>query len=118
MALVFLDPNFLIETIGLRKSQKDIPQLEGHEIFISPLTIHIICYVFKIKIPDTRISEILAQIHLVDLSEEVIRLSLSGPTKDLEDNIQLHSASASNCDYFLTNDAKILKMRFLEKLRL
>ena len=45
-------------------------------------------------------------------------LSLDGPTKDLEDNIQLHSAAKTEADFFLTNDKKLLKMKFFGKMRI
>lgn len=44
--------------------------------------------------------------------------ALEGPTVDFEDNTQLHSAAEAECDYFLTNDEKLLKMKFFGKTRL
>lgn len=118
MALIFLDSNFVIETIGLRKSEKESENLKGHEVFISPLTIHIICYVFKIKIPSEIISDFNNQVHIVDLTQKLITPALTGPSDDFEDNIQLHSAAEAECDYFLTNDEKLLKMKFFGKTRI
>ena len=57
----------------------------------------------------------LGTISIAPLDENVLKKSLEGPTADLEDNIQLHSAAESNCDYFLTNDKKLLNMKFFGK---
>lgn len=40
---------------------------------------------------------------------------LSGPTVDFEDNVQLHSAAEAECEIFLTEDKKLLKLGFFGK---
>lgn len=35
--------------------------------------------------------------------------------ENLEDNIQLHSAAEAECDFFLTSDDKLLKIKFFGK---
>lgn len=118
MARIFLDSNFVIETIGLRHSEAVSESLKGHLAFVSPLTIHIVCYVFKRKIPDQVISDLVNQVHLTDFSQSLANLSLIGPTEDFEDNVQLHSASISAADYFLTHDQELLKMKFFGKTQI
>lgn len=53
--------------------------------------------------------------NVIPFSEDVLKKSLNGPTSDFEDNVQLHSAAEAECDYFLTNDEKLLKMKFFGK---
>lgn len=65
--------------------------------------------------PDESIDEILKQIAFVPLTAEVASLSLAGPTSDFEDNVQLHSCAASDCDFFLTSDKNLLKLKFFGK---
>ena len=118
MARVFLDANFVIETVGLRKSNAESRSLDGHDIFISPLTIHILCYAFKIDIPDKRIDNLIDQMHLVDINKKLMEFALLGPTMDFEDNIQLHSASLANADYFITHDQDLLKLAIFGKTKI
>ena len=54
----------------------------------------------------------------VKLNWNILEKALGGPTPDLEDNIQLHSCAEADCDYFLTNDKNILKMKFFGKARI
>jgi len=105
MDLVFRKPSF-IKTIN-------DSTLHG-----SPLSVHILFYTQKIKIPTPKISKLLSKIVYVDLSSKILKHSLSGPTSDLEDNIQLHSAVEANCDIFLTSDKKLLKMGYFGKTRI
>ena len=118
MARVFLDTNFVIETIGLRRSKIASQNLSGHIAFVSPLTIHIMCYSFKIDIPDKRIDNFVDQVDLIDFTDDLTAIALSGPTNDFEDNIQLHSAVQANADFFLTNDDDLLKMKFFGKTKI
>ena len=115
MARIFLDANFVVETIGLRKSEAESVKLKGHDGFISPLTIHIICYSFKVKVPSDKINDFISQINVVDITEKLTGLALLGPTDDFEDNIQLNSAAEAQCKYFLTHDEDLLKMKFFGK---
>jgi len=115
MARIFLDANFVVETIGLRKSEAESVKLKGHDGFISPLTIHIICYSFKVKVPSDKINDFISQINVVDITEKQTGLALLGPTDDFEDNIQLNSATEAQCKYFLTHDEDLLKMKFFGK---
>jgi hypothetical protein len=117
MAKVFLDTNKVLD-IGLGRRPEVKDWLDSHRVFISPLSIHILCYAGKIKVPDKRISQFASEYYLVNLTEKVLGKALGGPTPDLEDNIQLHSCADADCDYFLTNDKNILKMKFFGKARI
>lgn len=116
MAKVFLDTNILIDLVEKRTTPKE--ELDQHELYISPLSIHILVYVTKQKIPNSRLSDIIEKFYLMTLSESVAKLSLEGPTTDFEDNVQLHSAAESECDFFLTNDRKMLAMGFFGKVHI
>lgn len=116
MDKVFLDTNFILD-IAFRKKEV-ILMLEGYLVVISPLSLHILCYINKIKIPNKDLSTFLEEYEIVNLTKKLIKRCVQGPTNDLEDNIQLHSASESECDIFLTNDKKLLKMKFFGKMRI
>jgi len=86
--------------------------LSEHRVFISPLSYHIYVYTAKKRVPDSFLIESLQDITIVDLTSDILLKALHQPTTDLEDNIQLHSASISRCDYFLTSDKQLLKMKY------
>jgi predicted nucleic acid-binding protein len=117
MKKIFIDTNFFIDLIEGR-SEVDIYQFKNQALFISPLTVHIYFYIYKIKIADQKFLSFLDFFNIVDLNEEILRNSLEGPTNDLEDNIQLHSASFSDCDLFLSSDKKLLKLKFFGKVKI
>ena len=118
MARIFLDTNFLIDAIHRKPEQEILTLLENHDIYISSLSFHIYCYIFKIKIPDKRISEQKDKFNIIDFSDDILEVALSGPTIDFEDNVQLHCAAAAECDYFLTNDKGLLKTKFFGKTQI
>ncbi|KKS32711.1 MAG: hypothetical protein UU93_C0005G0019 [Candidatus Amesbacteria bacterium GW2011_GWA2_42_12] len=118
MAKVFLDTNTFIDAIHRNPEAKVLDQLEDNIPFMSPLSVHIYCYSYKIKAPNQILSDQLKKFSLVDLTESILLKTLDGPTSDLEDNIQLHSAAEAECDYFLTNDDKLLKMKFFGKTKI
>lgn len=115
MAKIFLDTNFFIDAVH-RKPERDLLQsLKGHIVYVSPLSLHIYCYIFDIKMPNLNVLAQMDKFRLVDLSETIAKKTLKGPTQDLEDNIQLHSTAAVDCDFFLTNDKKLLRLKFFGK---
>lgn len=114
MAKVCLDANVFIDLIENRKSI-DRKQLLAHALFLSPLSIHILTYLYKYHIPDERLANVDKFFKLIPLSIELTIKALSGPTSDFEDNIQLNSANEADCDIFLTADAKLLKLKFFGK---
>jgi predicted nucleic acid-binding protein len=117
MAKIFLDTNAFLDILTSR-SPRSVVDYDGHNIYISALTIHIALYVLKIKIPNREIGEILSNFELVGLTNEITLKALEGPTVDFEDNIQLHSAAAEECKYLITADKSLLKMKFFGVTRM
>ncbi len=118
MAKIFLDTNYLIDALHRKPEEQILELLEDYIVYISNLSIHIYCYAFKIRIPNTYISEQIERFQMVDFSEEILKRALKGPTFDLEDNIQLHSAVEADCDIFLTEDKRLLRMKFFGKIKI
>ncbi|TSC87875.1 MAG: Uncharacterized protein G01um10147_378 [Microgenomates group bacterium Gr01-1014_7] len=118
MAKIFLDANIFIDAIHRAPEKHILEDLEGNVIYVSPLSFHIYCYTFKIKIPNKKVYEQRDKFQLAGLSETILNQALLGPTSDLEDNIQLHSAIDAECDLFLTQDDKLLDLIFFGKMRI
>lgn len=115
MAKIFLDTNFFIDAI-IRTPEKEILNfLQDETIFTSTLSFHIYCYIYKIKIPNQKVTIQREKFQFVDFSEDILDKALKGPTEDFEDNVQLHSAAEAECDLFLTSDAKLLQLKFFGK---
>lgn len=113
MARVFLDTNLYIDVI--KRAKEKWESLRADFLFISPLSTHILFYTSKLKVPDKEVDKLHEEFAIVPLTTDILNKALHGPTNDLEDNIQLHSAAEADCDIFLTNDAKLLKMKFFGK---
>lgn len=116
MANIFLDSNYFFDV-----TERDINKreaLNNNKVFVSALSYHIFFYTYKHKAPNKLINKHKKEFYIADLTDKILSLSLEGPTNDLEDNIQLHSASESDCDIFLTNDKKLLNMKFFGKTRI
>ena len=118
MAKIFLDTNYFIDAIHRKPEEEILESLENNIIYTSTLSFHIYCYTYKIKIPDDRVIMQKEKFQMMDYSENILDKALEGPTKDLEDNIQLHSASETECDLFLTEDKKLLNMKFFGKCKI
>lgn len=118
MANIYLDVNCLIDFIERRGGTDFGLKFEEQRVFISPLSVHIAFYVGKKKIPNEPIYKFLLEFKIVDFTEEILTKSFHGPTLDLEDNIQLYSAVEADCDYLLTHDKTLLKLKFFGKLRI
>lgn len=118
MAKVFLDANFLIDIVEQRRDDINLESLAPHVVFISPLSIHILLYVGKKKVPYEKLLPILDKFYLASLNEAVSQKALWGPKEDFEDNVQLHSAIESGCAFFMTHDQQLLKMKFFGKARI
>lgn len=118
MAKIFLDTNIFIDAIHRAPEKRILDDLEGHVIYTSPLSFHIYCYAFKIEIPNQKIIGQKEKFHIVDFFDDILNKSLEGPTIDLEDNIQLQSATETQCDIFLTNDKKLLKLKYFGKMKI
>lgn len=117
MAKVFLDTNIFID-IAERRGQISLDNLIVHKLFISSLSVHILAYITKRKIPDPELSELVDLFTIVDFDRSICYKALESPTNDLEDNVQLHSAAEAECDFFLTNDKHLLAMKFFGKTRI
>lgn len=117
MAKIFVDVNCLID-ISENRHNPAIDSLDTHNAFISTLGVHILCYLTKRKIPDQALNQLLSSFLIVIFDESILNKSLTGPTKDFEDNVQLHSAVEADCDLFLTSDQKLIKMKFFGKVRI
>lgn len=118
MGKVFLDTNLFIDAIHRQPEKKILSDLADFDVFISTLSVHIYCYSFKIKIPDATLFKQVEKFILIDFDTRILAKASEGPTPDLEDNIQLHSAAEEDCDLFLTADKTLLKMTFFGKTRL
>lgn len=117
MAKVFLDINKVIDLVENRKEISP-ESLDGHDLFISALSIHIFFYVTKQLVPYNRFEEVIQDFSIVDLDQTICYKSLVDPTNDFEDNVQLHSAAEAECDVLLTSDKKLLNMKFFGKTRI
>ena len=116
MARVFLDTNFYIDVT--KRAQEKWIALRENLLFISPLSTHILFYARKLKVPDKEINQLQKQFGIVPFTNEILDKALQGPATDLEDNIQLHSATEVEADLFLTEDKKLLDMKFFGKTRI
>src|SRR5713226_9647799 len=112
MARIFLDTNYFIDALHRKPEKEILESLENNIIYISPLSVHIYCYIFKINSKDIPVSKQIDTFQQVDFSEDVVTRAMQGPTSDFEDNVQLHSAANAECDLFLTEDKKLLDMKF------
>lgn len=117
MAKVFLDTNKVIDYIQERATRVS-PDLQDHSFFISPLSVHILFYVTKSKVPNGSIDGLVDLLFQVDFNESITEKALLGPTDDFEDNVQLHSAAQADCDFFLTDDKDLLRMRYFGKVEI
>jgi len=117
MAKLFLDTNVFIDLLESR-SNINIDDFENDTIYVSALSMHIFCYLYKIKIPSKKMEKMLDYFNIVNFDGLVVSNSFVGPTDDFEDNVQLHSAAQADCDLFLTRDKKLLKLGFFGKVRL
>ncbi|MGH7203340.1 MAG: hypothetical protein ACREHC_02775 [Candidatus Levyibacteriota bacterium] len=117
MAKIFLDTNIYIDVIK-KRTDRDLESFQGNELFISPLSVHILTYIFKYKIPDKELDVNPELFNLVSFDSLIAENALIGPTDDFEDNVQLHSAASAECELFLTEDKKLLDMKFFGKVKI
>lgn len=115
MAKVFLDTNCFIDSIHRKPEKEILSSLEYHIAYVSPLSLHIYCYIFKVEIPNAKVTTQIGNFQMVGFSRYIADKTLAGPTEDFEDNVQLHSAAESECDLFVTQDKKLLDMKFFGK---
>lgn len=116
MARIFLDTNIFIDVV--QRAPEKLSLLSGHSSFISPLSAHIFCHSYKVKVPKNKFRSQLQHFEIVDLSANILESSVIGPTADLEDNIQLHSAVDAQCDIFFTEDKQLLHLGYFGKVKI
>lgn len=116
MVRIFLDANFYIDVAN--RAREKWQRLRGNLIFISPISTHIVFYTRKLKVPNQEIIRLQKQIGIVPLTKYLVDKALVGPTSDFEDNVQLHSAAEADCDFFLTEDKRLLNLKFFGKTRM
>ncbi len=116
MVRIFLDTNFYID--ATKRAKEKWKTLKEYLLYISPLSTDILFYARKLKVPDQEVNELQKLFGIVPLTKEILNKALEGPTTDLEGNIQLHSAAEAECDLFLTNDKKLLDMKFFGKTQI
>lgn len=117
MANVFLDANVCLRLLEGQLT-KESEVFDKHQLFISGLTIHIACYVHKLKIPNQKIKDFFRFFTVVPLSSATFQKSLDVPTHDYEDNLQLNSALDARADYFVTLDKELLLLKKIEKVHI
>jgi predicted nucleic acid-binding protein len=117
MAKIFIDTNIFIDILTDR-SKINLEAFDNHELCLSILSIHIATYLLKIEIPDKIFNNVVDSCNTIGMSAEIYTLASQGPTKDLEDNMQLHSCVQNDCEYFLTNDKELLKMIYFGKTKI
>lgn len=118
MARIFLDTNYFIDAIHRHPEKQILEDLENHIAYISPLSFHIYCYIYKIDMPNKKVLLQKDKFQVIDFSEDILERALLGPTNDFEDNVQLHSAAEADCNVFLTNDKKIKDLKFFGKVKI
>lgn len=116
MARIFIDTNIYIDIT--KRAKEKWKSLEGNLLFISPLSTHILFYARKLKVPDQEVNQLQEQFGIVPLTKNILDKALESLTVDLEDNIQLHSATEAQCDIFLTNDRKLLNLKYFGKMKI
>jgi predicted nucleic acid-binding protein len=116
MAKVFLDTNIFIDAVHRRPDIND--EFITHDIYHSYLSTHILYYAQKLKVSNPATQVTGEKFQGVELTTSIMEHALIGPTRDLEDNIQLHSAAEADCDYFLTSDKKLLTMTYFGKTKM
>lgn len=117
MEKIFLDANVFIDLIEKRKDV-DLARLDQQQLFISPLSIHILHYIAKRKVPYGRLLQIIETFSIVNIDKSICYNATLGPTDDFEDNVQLHSAAEADCNVFLTNDKRIKDLKFFGKVKI
>ncbi len=117
MANVFLDTNTFIDIVSKRRLVS-LEDFQGHQLCISALSVHILLYVLKVRVPAQKIKDILTFFTIIPINQSIIFASIAGPTHDFEDNVQLHSAVEGECTFMVTQDKQLLNMIYFGKLQI
>ena len=116
MTNIYLDTNIIFDLYGRNPSRID--EVTGHNTYASLLSLHILAYATKAKIPDAKLNSLVKKLNLVSITKNILSRALIGPTSDLEDNMQLHSAIKAGCQYFLTEDQTLLRMGIFGEIQI
>jgi len=117
MARVYLDANKLIDLVEDR-GETFGDSLDKHKLFLSPLSVHILLYITKHKVPYQKLEDTIQDFTIVNFNQSLCDKSFFGPTTDFEDNVQLNTASEAECDLFLTADKKLQNLKYFGKARI
>jgi predicted nucleic acid-binding protein len=115
MENIFVDVNVFIDIFGARE-YGFAEMVDKKTLTVSALSFHVLMYILRLKVPNDEMEMYRENLLIVDLSKEIVKRAMVGPTDDFEDNVQLHSAVAGDCDFFLTLDKKLLKMKYFGKM--
>jgi len=114
MANTFLDVNKLVDIIDGGGEAG----LKRYELVVSSISWHIVSYLKKWKIPSKELKKLFGVLVSIEMSNEIVKKAMIGPTDDFEDNVQLYSAIEGECEYFLTLDKKLLKLKHFGKMKI
>jgi len=62
--------------------------------------------------PDEDMLDRLSDINIVPMTADIAERAFIGPTKDYEDNVQLHSSAVCLADAFYTADKDLLRLKY------
>ncbi len=111
MKNIYLDANILIDYVTGRNIEKtnikDIFQSKSN-FYISPLSVHIVIYVTKMKRGGAHFQlfqKLVGKMTLIPLTDVIIKRAFKTDYKDFEDLLQYYSAETT-CDTIITRDKK------------
>lgn len=113
---VFLDTNVYVDI--LKRKNFVHKNINSYSLYISPFSTLVLFYSYKISVPNKKLYSIRNKFSQVPITSDLMEKSLLGPTSDIEDNLQLHSAVLAECKYFLTRDEDLLSMKKFGKLKI
>jgi len=117
MANIFLDASVFFDIREKRTAlfQRDF---SNDFLFMSILTLDIYFYTFKKKMPDLTFVGLTNFVQILNFTQDLALKALEGPTKDFEDNVQLHSAIDADCNIFYTRDNGLLKLGYFGNVKI
>ena len=81
MGRVFLDANVVIDFLE-RKEAETRNRLKSNTLYITPLSIHILLYLMKLRISYPKLTEIKQYFSIIEFNESIMYSALGGPTDD------------------------------------
>lgn len=116
MAKIFLDASVVIDIA--HREIRDATLLTENACIVSALSVHILAYVGKYSCPAEGLRAFMQAVTVLPLDTLVLEGAIEGPTSDLEDNIQLHTARNAGCDYFITSDKTLLSLELFGQMKI